>query len=170
MLAAVPEVAVARDTFSSLPQVMIRDMTQRDVPAVMQIENASYPFPWSEGIFRDCLRVGYVCCAVEIDDILIGYGVMSTGAGEAHILNLCISEPFRAKGLGGQMLEHLMEFAASLGVGEMFLEVRPSNTPAIRLYQSLGFTQIGIRRGYYQARDGREDAVVLRHLIGKRRK
>jgi ribosomal-protein-alanine N-acetyltransferase len=142
---------------------------QPDVPAVMQIENASYPFPWSEGIFRDCLRVGYVCCVVEIDDILMGYGVMSTGAGEAHILNLCIAEAFRGRGLGGQLLEHLMEFARSLGVGEMFLEVRPSNTPAIRLYQSLGFTQIGIRRGYYQAEGGREDAVVLRRLMGKRR-
>ena len=109
--------AVSRETMNTLPQVLIRDMTQHDVPAVMRIENASYPFPWSEGIFRDCLRVGYVCCVVEIDDILIGYGVMSTGAGEAHILNLCISEPFRARGLGAQMLEHLMEFAASLGVG-----------------------------------------------------
>ena len=162
--------AVSRETMNTLPQVLIRDMTQHDVPAVMRIENASYPFPWSEGIFRDCLRVGYVCCVVEIDDILIGYGVMSTGAGEAHILNLCISEPFRARGLGAQVLEHLMEFAVSLGVGEMFLEVRPSNTPAIRLYQSLGFTQIGIRRGYYQAQGGREDAVVLRHLTGRRRK
>ena len=164
-----PDVAVARDAMNSLPQVLIRDMMQTDVLAVMQIESSAYAFPWSEGIFRDCLRVGYVCCVVEIDDILIGYGVMSTGAGEAHILNLCIAEAYRAKGLGGQLLEHLLEFAKSLGVGEMFLEVRPSNTPAIRLYQSLGFTQIGIRRGYYQAVGGREDAVVLRRLLGKRR-
>jgi [ribosomal protein S18]-alanine N-acetyltransferase len=162
-------VAVAHDVRPDLPQVMIRDMTQPDVAAVLAIENASYAFPWSEGIFRDCLRVGYVCCVVEINDILIGYGIMSTGAGEAHILNLCIAEPYRGRGLGGQMLEHLIEFARSLGVVDMFLEVRPSNTHAIRLYQSLGFTQIGIRRGYYQAVGGREDAVVLRRRLAKRR-
>jgi ribosomal-protein-alanine N-acetyltransferase len=152
-----------------LPQVLIRDMVQPDVASVIRIENASYAFPWSEGIFRDCLRVGYVCCVIELDDIIIGYGVMSTGAGEAHVLNICVAEPYRGKGLGGQMLEHLLEFAGSLGVGEVFLEVRPSNTSAIRLYQSLGFSQIGIRRGYYQAVGGREDAVVLRRLLGKRR-
>lgn len=160
---------MARDHKDSLPQVLIRDMVQPDVLAVMRIESESYAFPWSEGIFRDCLRVGYVCCVVELDDIIIGYGVMSTGAGEAHVLNVCIAEAYRGKGLGGQMLEHLLEFAGSLGVGEVFLEVRPSNTAAIRLYQSLGFTQIGIRRGYYQAVGGREDAVVLRRLLGKRR-
>ncbi len=152
-----------------LPQIAIRDMTQDDVPAVGILERASYAFPWSDGIFRDCLRVGYVCCIVELDDILIGYGILSTGAGEAHLLNLCVGEAWRGRGIGGLLLSHLLEFAASLGVGEVFLEVRPSNTGAIRLYQSLGFAQIGIRRGYYQAVGGREDAVVLRRLLGRRR-
>ncbi len=161
--------AVASDRMDNLPQVLIRDMTHPDVVSVIRIENESYAFPWSEGIFRDCLRVGYVCCVTELDDIIIGYGVMSTGAGEAHVLNVCVAAPYRGKGLGAQMLEHLLEFAGSLGVGEVFLEVRPSNTSALRLYQSLGFTQIGIRRGYYQAVGGREDAVILRRLLGKRR-
>ncbi len=151
------------------PQVMIRDMTPADVPRVMQIELAAYAFPWSDGIFRDCLRVGYVCCVVEIDDIIVGYGIMSTGAGEAHILNLCVAEPWRHRGIGGHLLWHLLEFARSLGVTDAFLEVRPSNTSAIRLYQSAGFSQIGVRRGYYQAVGGREDAVVLRKSLGKRR-
>lgn len=154
---------------AGVPEVLIRDMTHEDVPAVMALEQVAYSFPWSDGIFRDCLRVGYVCCSVELDDILIGYGVMSTGAGEAHILNLCIAEAYRGKGIGGQLLAHLLEFARSLGVYEVFLEVRPSNIAAIRLYQSQGFAQIGTRRGYYQAVDGREDAVVLRRLLGKRR-
>jgi len=151
------------------PQVMIRDMMPDDVPRVMQIETAAYPFPWSDGIFRDCLRVGYVCCVAEIDDIVVGYAIMSTGAGEAHVLNLCVGEAWRNRGLGGQLLAHLMEFARSLGVVEAFLEVRPSNTAAIRLYQSQGFSQIGVRRGYYQAVGGREDAVVLKRTLGKRR-
>jgi [ribosomal protein S18]-alanine N-acetyltransferase len=152
-----------------LPQIAIRDMTQDDVPAVGILERASYAFPWSDGIFRDCLRAGYVCCIVELDDILIGYGILSTGAGEAHLLNLCVGEAWRGRGIGGLLLSHLLEFAGSLGVGEVFLEVRPSNTGAIRLYQSLGFAQIGIRPGYYQAVGGREDAVVLRRLLGRRR-
>lgn len=154
---------------SGVPEVLIRDMTHEDVPSVIALELTAYTFPWSDGIFRDCLRVGYVCCVVELDDILIGYAVMSTGAGEAHVLNLCIAETYRGKGIGGQLLAHLLEFARSLGVHEAFLEVRPSNTAAIRLYQSQGFSQIGMRRGYYQAEGGREDAVVLRRLLGKRR-
>lgn len=154
---------------AGVPEVLIRDMTHEDVPAVIALELTAYTFPWSDGIFRDCLRVGYVCCVVELDDILIGYAVMSTGAGEAHVLNLCIAEAYRGKGIGGQLLAHLLEFARSLGVHEAFLEVRPTNTAAIRLYQSQGFAQIGMRRGYYQAVGGREDAVVLRRLLGKRR-
>jgi ribosomal-protein-alanine N-acetyltransferase len=151
------------------PMLNIRDMIPDDVPRVMQLETAAYPFPWSDGIFRDCLRVGYVCCVAEIDDIVVGYGIMSTGAGEAHVLNLCVGEEWRNRGLGGQLLAHLIEFARSLGVVEAFLEVRPSNTAAIRLYQSQGFSQIGVRRGYYQAVGGREDAVVLRRTLAKRR-
>jgi ribosomal-protein-alanine N-acetyltransferase len=152
-----------------LPQLVIRDMVPDDVPRVMQIELASYQFPWSDGIFRDCLRVGYVCCVAEIDHVVVGYAIMSTGAGEAHVLNLCVGEEWRNRGLGRQLLYHLLEFARSLGVSEAFLEVRPSNTSAVRLYQSAGFSQIGVRRGYYQAVGGREDAVVLRKVLGKRR-
>jgi ribosomal-protein-alanine N-acetyltransferase len=154
---------------SALPLPVLRDMTHADVVAVMVVERASYPFPWSEAIFRDCLRAGYVCVVVEVDAALVGYGVMSTGAGEAHVLNLCVMPGHRARGLGGHMLSHLLEFAASLGVGDVFLEVRPSNTSAIRLYQSMGFSQIGLRRGYYQAVNGREDAVVLRRKLAKGR-
>jgi ribosomal-protein-alanine N-acetyltransferase len=152
-----------------VPAIQIRDMGFDDVAAVAALEQQSYPFPWSEGIFRDCLRVGYYCCVVELDSVLIGYAVMSSGAGEAHVLNLCIAEPWRGRGIGGHLLAHLLEFARGLDVREVFLEVRPSNTGAIRLYQSQGFSQIGVRRGYYQAVGGREDAVVLRRQLGKGR-
>jgi [ribosomal protein S18]-alanine N-acetyltransferase len=155
---------------TELPQVLIRDMTFDDVASVAQMEQRSYPFPWSAAIFRDCLRARHYCCVVELDDIGIGYGVLSTGAGEAHVLNLCVAELYRNRGIGSQLLEHMLEFAKGLGVVDVFLEVRPSNTRAIRLYQSLGFSQIGVRRGYYQAVDGREDAVVLRRNIGKGRR
>ena len=145
-----------------IPQVQLRPMTEEDLARVSAVERESYAFPWSEGIFRDCLRVGYVCRVVEIGFDLVGYGVMSTGAGEAHILNLCVRETMRGRGIGRTLLRQLLDLAAEAGVEDAFLEVRPSNLAAIRLYQSLGFVQVGVRKGYYQAAGGREDATVLR--------
>lgn len=140
----------------------IRAMRDADVPEVVAIERSSYQFPWSEGIFRDCLRVGYTCRVVTLGRQVAGYAVMSVGAGEAHILNLCVGEAFRCRGLGRGLLALLVERAAAAGMKEAFLEVRPSNTAAIRLYLAYGFEQVGMRRGYYQAVGGREDAAVLR--------
>jgi ribosomal-protein-alanine N-acetyltransferase len=154
---------------TELPQILIRDMGFDDVAMVAQLERRSYAFPWSDAIFRDCLRAGYYCCVAQLDHIVMGYAIMSSGAGEAHVLNLCVAQDYRCRGIGTQLLGHLLEFARSLGVSDVFLEVRPSNTSAIRLYQSQGFSQIGMRRGYYQAADGREDAVVLRRTLGKGR-
>ena len=154
--------AAAPEDLREVPEVLIRPMMELDLPEVAAIEQKSYAFPWSENIFRDCLRVGYTCRALDLAGQIIGYGVMSLGAGEAHILNLCVREEFRIVGFGRRLLEHMLERAAASGVGEAFLEVRPSNLAAIRLYQRLGFEQIGIRRGYYQAPDGREDAIVLK--------
>ena len=148
-----------------LPQVLIRPMRASDVAEVVAIERASYQFPWSEGIFRDCLRVGYLCRVVTVDRQVLAYGVMSFGAGEAHILNLCVSEAYRCRGVGKRLLGALMERAAAAGMAEAFLEVRPSNTAAIRLYLALGFEQVGMRRGYYQAVGGREDAAVLKRVL-----
>jgi ribosomal-protein-alanine N-acetyltransferase len=161
--------ATAPELFADIPEVLIRPMAEVDVASVVAIERASYQFPWSEGIFRDCLRVGYVCRVVTVEEQVIGYGVMSVGAGEAHILNLCVDEAFRCRGVGKRLLDYLIERGAAAGMSEAFLEVRPSNTAAIRLYQSLGFEQVGMRRGYYQAVGGREDAAVLKLALRGRR-
>jgi len=147
------------------PDVVIRPMRALDVADVVAIERASYQFPWSEGIFRDCLRVGYVCRVVTLSRQVMAYGVMSFGAGEAHILNLCVSAAWRCRGVGKRLLGALLERAAAAGMAEAFLEVRPSNNAAIRLYQSVGFEPVGTRRGYYQATSGREDAAVLRRVL-----
>ncbi len=145
--------------------VEIRTMHELDVPVIVAIERAAYQFPWSEGIFRDCLRVGYVCRVADVGGEAAGYGIMSVGAGEAHILNVCIREEFRRRGLARKLLQYLLERARASGMHEAFLEVRPSNTTAARLYHSMGFEQVGIRRGYYQATVGREDAAVLRRVL-----
>ncbi len=161
--------ATAPDRIAELPQIEIRPMTDGDVRAVIAIERASYQFPWSEGIFRDCLRVGYYCRIVMLGGEIVGYGIMSSGAGEAHILNVCVRETFRAHGIGRTLLEHLLTRAGATGSIEAYLEVRPSNTAAVRLYQTIGFEPIGVRRGYYQAVGGREDAVVLKLPLRGRR-
>jgi ribosomal-protein-alanine N-acetyltransferase len=154
--------ATAPDQFAHAAPLSVRPMRESDVNEVIGIERASYQFPWTEGIFHDCLRVAYLCRVAIQDDQIIGYAVMSMGAGEAHILNLCVREEGRRAGVGRALIRYLLEQAEDAGMVEAFLEVRPSNAIALILYQSLGFEQIGTRRGYYQAVGGREDAAVLR--------
>ena len=158
--------AVASET-SGLPQMRLRPMTEADVAAVVAIERNVYPFPWTEGIFADCLRVGYHCTVLEIDYVLVGYGIVASGAGEAHLLNVCVREEFRNRGCGRALLNGLIGQAASAGAAVIFLEVRPANTTAIRLYEKMGFQQSGFRAGYYQAAVGREDALVMRRAIAQ---
>ena len=148
-----------------LPQMRLRPMGETDVEAVVAIERQVYPFPWTAGIFSDCLRVGYHCAVLEFDVITVGYGIIASGAGEAHLLNVCVREAFRNRGFGRALMTHLLGLAAAAGGAVVFLEVRPANTGAIRLYEALGFHQIGVRRGYYQAPGGREDALVMRRAV-----
>jgi len=138
-----------------------RAMSYADLAAVMAIERQSYPFPWSETIFRDCIRVGYRCRLLEIHSRLESYAVMSIGADEAHLLNLCVRPESQRRGLARWMLEHLLEWAGANTVKTVFLEVRPSNERAIALYHAAGFCEIGLRKGYYPATRGREDAVAM---------
>ena len=140
----------------------LRPMLESDVAAVVDIEQRVYPFPWTAGIFSDCLRVGYRCAVLELDVVTVGYGIIACGAGEAHLLNVCVREEFRNRGFGRALMNHLLALAAGAGAAVVFLEVRPANTAAVRLYETLGFSQIGVRRGYYQAVSGREDALVMR--------
>src|ERR1700721_3552653 len=113
-------------------------MHELDIPVVAGIEKAAYQFPWSEGIFRDCLRVGYVCRIIDVAGDVGGYGIMSIGAGEAHILNVCIRDEYRSRGFARKVLLYLLERGPTGGRGEAFLEVRPSNVEAARLSHSLG--------------------------------
>jgi ribosomal-protein-alanine N-acetyltransferase len=160
--------ATAPDQFVQVGTCTVRPMREADVAEVMRIERASYQFPWTEGIFHDCLRVSYLCRVALQDQRIVGYVVMSMGAGEAHILNLCVREEYRRVGVGRLLIRYLLDQAREAGMAEVFLEVRPSNDVAIVLYQSMGFEQIGTRRGYYQAVGGREDAAVLRLKLGAR--
>jgi len=144
----------------------LRPMDAGDLLRVAALERESYAFPWNDQIFADCLRVGYHCVVVDTAAGVAGYGVLSMGAGEAHVLNLCIAGAFRRRGIGRGLLLSLLTHARDRGVRDAFLEVRRSNRGAIELYHELGFECVGTRRGYYQAHDGREDALVFRLELG----
>ncbi len=139
----------------------LRSMTHDDLPLVSDIERRSYDFPWSHGVFRDCLLAGYICIVIERGEEIAGYAILSIAAGEAHILNLCVDPIFRALGYGTRLLNEVLERARNAEVKEVFLEVRPSNSNALSLYRKKGFRQIDNRPAYYQASKGREDAAVL---------
>ena len=143
------------------PPVHVRTMTHIDLPLVSDIERRSYDFPWSHGVFRDCLLACYQCIVLDRDDRVTGYAVLSIAAGEAHILNLCVDPMRRAHGYGELLLDEVLRRARAADVQEIFLEVRPSNESAIALYKKKGFFIVANRPEYYQARDGREDASVL---------
>ncbi len=151
------------DMITPAPEVptRLRSMIQDDLPLVSDIERRSYDFPWSHGVFRDCLLAGYICIVVERGEEIAGYGILSIAAGEAHILNLCVDPVFRALGYGTRLLNEVLERARDAEVKEVFLEVRPSNSNAMSLYRKKGFRQIAQRPAYYQASKGREDAAVL---------
>jgi ribosomal-protein-alanine N-acetyltransferase len=149
---------------SAVPETIplrFRAMSYADLHTVMAIERSAYAFPWSETIFRDCIRVGYRCRLLEIRSRIEAYAVMSIGAGEAHLLNLCVRAESQRRGLARRLLDHLLELACANAVQTVFLEVRPSNKRAIALYYALGFCEIGWRRGYYPASGGREDALMM---------
>lgn len=139
----------------------IRPMLEADLDDVIAIEEAVYPFPWTRGIFNDCLLVGYSCWVYQHEDKVIGYVVMSIAAGEAHILTLAVHPDFQGKGFARQILEHVMQVSEERNAKTIYLEVRPSNQRAITIYQQAGFNEIGIRKGYYPSKDGREDALVM---------
>lgn len=140
---------------------VLRPMRDRDLPAVLSIERVSYEYPWAETIFRDCLRVGYHCQVYGGQHSLQGYGIMSMGAGECHLLNICIHPDHRTQGLASNLINHLLEAARQAFASVALLEVRVSNKIAYQLYCRMGFNEIGVRKDYYPARRGREDALVL---------
>jgi len=141
--------------------LVTRRMTGVDVPGIMEIEARAYLFPWTAGIFHDCIRAGYCCYVLESNGEVVAYVVMSVGAREAHILNICVSPERRGAGYGAILMDKMMGIARRLQADTMFLEVRPSNEAARRLYDKLGFNEIGTRNNYYPAERGREDALLL---------
>ena len=145
---------------------VFRAMTVADIDAVHAIERQAYPFPWTPGNFRDSLDAGYVCRVLAQGARLIGYSVLQAILDEGHVLNCCVDPACQRQGHGRALMLELIETARAHRMNCLFLEVRPSNLPALRLYEGLGFEAVGLRRQYYPAHDGREDALVMRLILG----
>ncbi len=149
------------NALSATSPALLRAMRSTDLEDVMRVELSAYEFPWTHGIFRDCLLAGHGCWVLVRDEKIIGYGVLSVGAGEAHILNVCIAPRHQGRGHGRHLVQRLIDLARWHRAERVFLEVRPSNPGAQRLYESLGFNEIARRPRYYPAKKGREDAIVM---------
>lgn len=143
------------------PRIEIRAMRRSDVSAVYAIEKVSYPFPWTRSILVDCLRVGYHCRVLSVDSTIAAYAIVTQAVDEAHLLNLCVNSQHRRQGLARLLLARVKNEALASGANRLFLEVRPSNRSAVKLYRSSEFRLIGRRPGYYPAEGAREDAMVM---------
>ena len=139
----------------------VRRMQLADLPDVLRNERLGYMHPWTEGIFRDCLRNGQECWLLMSSSRNVGHGILSVAAGESHLLNVCVHPDFQGHGFGRILVEHVLARARAGEASTIFLEVRPSNVAACELYDKLGFNEVGIRENYYPSKVGREDALVL---------
>ncbi len=143
----------------------LRPMRPEDLDAVARIEQRIHAYPWTPGNFADALSSGYLCRIAELGGELVGYAVLMQAVDEAQLLDIGIAAEYQGRGLGAELLERMTELARTLKMARMLLEVRPSNTRALALYRGHGFRQIGLRRGYYSARTGREDAIVMERML-----
>lgn len=149
--------------FDALPaDWQIQNMSEAHLPNVREIEFTGYPYPWSEGIFKDCIEGGYLCKVVLDDNgAVVAYAIVSVAVQECHILNICVAKAMRGKGVSRWLLRYMLDEAKLFDAKEAFLEVRPSNPVAIHLYESYGFVEVGRRKNYYPNGKEREDAIVM---------
>jgi ribosomal-protein-alanine N-acetyltransferase len=147
------------------PALDIRPMQAEDLTEIIEIERQSYPHPWTQVIFGDCLQAGYSCWVCGRRGVIEAYGILSVAVGESHLLNICVRPESRQQGVGRKLLRHLVSVARRHDAEVIFLEVRPSNSTARALYDDEGFNELGSRRDYYPAGDGREDAIILARIL-----
>ena len=145
--------------------MQLRDMTTADIDAVLGIEQQVHSHPWTRGMFSDSLTNHYICKIYEADKDVVGYAVLMPALDEVHLLDVCIAGAFQRNGLGKKLLGEMLTLARVHQFGRMILEVRRSNFAAIALYRNAGFTEIGVRHGYYPAANEREDAIVMEYKI-----
>lgn len=146
---------------AATPAIAFRALLERDLSGVAAIEAGVYVYPWTMGNFRDSLLSGHQCIGCWAGNELIGYAIVMTALDEAHLLNLAVASVWQGRGVGARFLQYLIETCRRQKLDMLYLEVRPSNLPARRMYDHFGFQKLGMRRDYYPAPTGREDALFL---------
>jgi ribosomal-protein-alanine N-acetyltransferase len=147
------------------PRIELLPMGHGDVDEMLAIENCVCPFPWSRGNFVDSIASGYSAWGCRVAGELVGFFVLMVAMDEAHLLNISVAAQRQTMGFGARLLCQAMRAARRAGAASLLLEVRPSNAKALAMYRRFGFQQIGVRRDYYPAECGREDALVMRHAL-----
>ncbi len=155
---------------TKIHNILITAIEADDINTLMHVETRAYPHPWTTCIMQDCLKSGYPAYKISLEQTIIAYGFISIAVGESHLLNLTVDPLFQRQGLGTKLLAHLLTVAEAHDAEEMFLEVRTSNITARKLYESMGFNEIAIRKNYYPSTNNtREDAIImvktLRHFL-----
>jgi ribosomal-protein-alanine N-acetyltransferase len=146
----------------------MRAMALADVEAVLSIEQAVQAYPWTRGNFMDALSQGYICTVDELEGKIRGYAILMPVLQEAELLNIAVVNGQQRKGLGRAMLLKMLDVARERNILRVFLEVRASNVAALALYRSAGFSEIGLRVGYYQNTNGSDDAITMAcDLVGE---
>ena len=141
-------------------EILIRPMRKEDVPAISKLEEAAFSMPWSAQDFLDMVdRDGSLYVTALAGEKVIGCCGVTNACGDGDINNVVVAEEWRGRGIGKRMLFVLMELGREIGIENYTLEVRVSNTPAINLYESLGFESAGIRPNFYEK--PREDAMIM---------
>lgn len=143
----------------------LRDMTSADLDAVLYIEQQVHSHPWTRGNFTESLASGHLCKVYADENEILGFAILMPAVDEVHLLDICIGASSQGKGLGKGLLNAVLAIAGELKFARVILEVRPSNVAAIGLYRATGFGRIGLRRGYYPAENGREDAIVMEYKL-----
>lgn len=158
---------VSSSPFAGAAEPEFLPMSVRDLDEVLAIEYNVYSHPWSRGNFSDSIASNYLCRVCRVYGELVGYFVLMLVVDQAHLLNISVKAACQGRGYGARLLRQAMDLARQAGTIALLLEVRPSNHGALALYRQFGFQQIGVRRGYYPAAKGREDALVFTRSLGE---
>jgi len=142
-------------------------MDETNLNEVTEIEIEVFPFFWTREVFRDTITAGYECwVARDASNVLVGYFVLMPVIDEAQLLTIAVRADLQGQGIGRKLLDRVIALAREIHMLSLLLEVRPSNSRALEMYQRYGFTQIGLRKNYYEApKNTREDGLVMRMVL-----
>lgn len=142
-----------------------RPLTPDSLDAMLQLEQAAHPVPWSRQLLADCFGERYFSGSLWLGQELLGFYIADQILDESTLMNICVTPPWQGKGLGRQLLARYVESATARHIAQLWLEVRASNHSAQRLYLSSGFVELGRRKAYYSSAQGREDAVIMQKVL-----